>query len=292
MSNYKVITDSAGDLTQEMADELDVEVIPMDFTIGSDTFKNYPDYRCISPHDFYTRIAAGEPSKTTQIGPSVFIETFEKYLKQGTDVLYISFSSGMSGTYSNSMIAAKKLSEKYPDRKVLTADSLSASLGEGLLVWDAVQKKKAGASIEEVQQWVQQNNVRMHHWFTVDDLNHLKRGGRLSASAALVGTLLGIKPVLQVNGYGKLEVTDKVRGRKQALDMLVKHMEETQENAAAQYVFISHTDYLEGAEYVKEKVESEFRPKEVKIGYMGPIIGAHTGTGLIALFYLGSVKKH
>lgn len=289
MSNYKIITDSTSDLTQEMVDELGVDVIPMDVTIGSFAFKDYPDERDISSHDFYKRIADGEPSGTNQISPIIFTDTFEPYLKDGTDVLYIGFSSGLSGTYNNSVLAAKELAEKYPERKIYTVDSLCASLGHGLLVWDAVQKQKSGASIDEVKQCLEENRGCLHHWFTVNDLNHLKRGGRLSATAALVGTMLGIKPVLQVNVKGCLTVVDKIRGRKQALDDLVAHMAKSCHDAD-QMVFISHTDYEEGAEYVKEQVEQKLGVKQIKIGSMGPVIGAHTGIGTVALFFLGDER--
>lgn len=184
-------------------------------------------------------------------------------------MLYIGFSSGMSGTYNNSTLAAKELAEKYPERKIYAVDSLCASLGHGLLVWDAVQKQKSGASIDELKQWLEENRGRLHHWFTVNDLNHLKRGGRLSATAALVGTMLGIKPVLQVNVKGCLAVVDKIRGRKQALDDLVTHMTKTCHDMD-QMVFISHTDYEEGAEYVKEQVEQKLGGEANKNWFYGP----------------------
>jgi DegV family protein with EDD domain len=291
MDSYQVITDSAGALSQQMVDELGIEVIPMDITLGSDTFKDYPDRHCMPLHDFYARIATGEPFKTNQVSPAVYISTFEKYLEAGTDVLYLSFSSGMSGTYNNSVMVAKELSEKYPDRKILTVDTLGASLGQGLVVWHAVQKKKAGAPIEEVQQWVQENNRHMNHWFTVNDLNHLKRGGRLSASAALVGTMLGIKPVLNVDAAGKLALIEKVRGRRQALNALVSHMEQTQEDAGNQVIFIGHSACQQDAEYVKDRVEEEFHPEKVVVGDLGPTISAHTSTDTIALFFLGKERK-
>lgn len=292
MSEYKIITDSTSDLSQEMVDELGVDVIPMTFNIGNDSYIDYPDDRDITPHDFYTRIANGELSTTIQISPMTFSETFENYLKAGTDVLYLGFSSGLSGTYNNSVMVAKELSEKYPDRKMLTVDTRSASLGEGLLVWDTVQEQRKGASIEDLRDWAEKNSVRMYHWFTVNDLNHLKRGGRLSATAALMGTMLGIKPVLQVDGNGKLGVVDKIRGRKQALDDLVKLMEKTQVNAENQMIFISHTDYLDGAEYVRDRIAEKFATAQIRIGDMGPVIGAHTGVGTVALFYLGTEKEH
>jgi DegV family protein with EDD domain len=291
MSDFKIITDSTSDLTQEMADELDVAVIPMNFTIGADSFLDYPDERDIPSHEFYTRIAAGEPSTTNQIGLAVFQDAFEPFLKDGTDVLYLGFSSGLSGTYNNSVLAARGLAEKYPERKVLTVDTLAASLGEGLLVWHAVQKKRAGATAGEVKDWVEQNRNRMHHWFTVDDLNHLKRGGRISGASALVGTMLGIKPVMHFDDEGHIILVDKIRGRKQSLDDLVGHMEKTAEKPEEQMIFISHSDSPQGAEYVEERVREKFGVTRFRTAPIGPVIGAHTGTGTVALFYLGRDRE-
>lgn len=291
MSDFKIITDSTSDLSQEMVDDLDVTVIPMDFTVGIDSFLDYPDERELASHDFYTRIAAGESSTTNQISLAVFNDTFEPFLKEGTDVLYLAFSSGLSGTYNNSVIAARNLAEKYPDRKIDTVDTLAASLGEGLIVWHAVQKKRAGASIDEVKNWVEQNRNRMHHWFTVDDLNHLKRGGRISGASALVGTMLGIKPVMHIDDEGHIILIDKIRGRKQSLDDMVSHMAKTAEEPESQMIFISHSDSLEGAEYVKEQVEKKFGVTQFQLAPIGPVIGAHTGTGTVALFYLGKDRE-
>lgn len=291
MSDFKIITDSTCDLSQEMVDELNVTVIPMNFTIGTDSFLDYPDERDLASHDFYTRIASGESSTTNQISLATFADTFEPALKEGMDVIYLAFSSGLSGTYNNSIIAARDLAEKYPDRKIYMVDTLAASLGEGLIVWHAVQKKRAGATIDEVKDWVEQNRNRMHHWFTVDDLNHLKRGGRISGASALVGTMLGIKPVMHFDDEGHIILIDKIRGRKQSLDDLVNHMAKTSEDAGNQMIFVSHSDSMEGAEYVKEQVEKKFGTKQFRIAAIGPVIGAHTGTGTVALFYLGKDRE-
>lgn len=291
MGKYQIITDSTSDLTQKMVDELGVDLIPMNFTIGTDSFLDYADEREIASHDFYQRIAAGESSTTNQIPLATFTEVFEKYLQDGVDVLYLGFSSGLSGTYNNSVLVARELAQKYPERKVYTVDTLAASLGEGLLVWHAAQKQKAGVSIEEVKDWVEQNRNRMHHWFTVDDLNHLKRGGRISGAAALMGTMLGIKPVMHFDDEGHIILIDKIRGRKQSLDDLVKHMEKTSEDAKDQMIFISHSDSVEGAEYVKTQVAEKFGTTQFDMGPIGPVIGAHTGTGTVALFYLGKDRE-
>lgn len=291
MAQFQIVTDSTSDLTQEMVEELGVELIPMNFTIGTDSFMDYADEKDISSHDFYQRIAQGESSTTNQIGLAVFTEVFEKYLQAGKDVLYLGFSSGLSGTYNNSVIVARSLAEKYPERKVYAVDTLAASLGEGLLVWHAVQKQRAGASIDEVRDWIEQNRNRMHHWFTVDDLNHLKRGGRISGAAALMGTMLGIKPVMHFDDEGHIILIDKIRGRKQSLDDLVNHMKKTSEDAAGQMIFISHSDSQEGAEYVRQQVAEIFGVEQFRMGPIGPVIGAHTGTGTVALFYLGKDRE-
>lgn len=292
MSSYQIITDSTSDLTQELVDELGVVVIPMDFTLGTDSYRDYPDDRDISPEEFYRRISAGEDATTAQISLATFEDTFETCLKAGKDAIYFGFSSGMSGTYNNSVLAARELSEKYPGRKVLAVDTLSAAFGEGLLVWHAVQKQRGGATIEELKVWAEQNRGHLHHWFTVDDLNHLKRGGRISGAAALMGTMLGIKPVLHVDSEGHLTLIDKVRGRRQALDDLVKHMELTAEDPQNQMIFISHSACPEGAEYVKQKVAEKFGVTRFSIAPIGPVIGAHTGAGAVLLFFLGKDREY
>ena len=292
MSDYQIITDSTSDLTQELVDELDVEVIPMDFTIGKDLYKDYPDDRSISPKDFYRRISEGESSTTNQISMITFAEAFEPHLKAGKDVLYLGFSSALSGTYNNSVLAARELAEKYPERKIRTVDTLCAAFGEGLLVWYAVQKKREGASIEETAEWAEQNRLHLHQWFTVDDLNHLKRGGRISGAAAVMGTMLGIKPVLHVNGKGGLSMVDKVRGRRQALEDMVKHMELTCENPKNQMIFISHGDYQEGSDYIQQLITEKFGCTQFRIAPIGPVIGAHLGTGSVLLFYFGKDREY
>jgi DegV family protein with EDD domain len=291
MSNYKIITDSTSDLPQNMVDELGVELIPMNFTIGSDSYLDYADERDLSSHTFYQRLAAGEPSTTNQIPLTTFTETFEKYLEAGTDVLYLGFSSGLSGTYNNSVLVSRELAQKYPERKIYVVDTLAASLGEGLLVWHAAQKQHAGSTIDEVKDWVEQNRNRMHHWFTVDDLNHLKRGGRISGATALMGTMLGIKPVMHFDDEGHIILMDKIRGRKQSLDDLVAHMEKTGEGVKDQMIFIGHADSPEAAEYVKEQVAAKFGTTRFEMAPIGPIIGAHSGNGTIALFYLGKDRE-
>ncbi|OCN00001.1 fatty acid-binding protein DegV [Clostridium sp. W14A] len=292
MSDYRIITDSNTDLTQEQTERLDLAVIPMSFTIGDDSLLDYPDERDLSSHEFYRRIAAGETSTTNQISIATFTETFEPYLAAGQDVLYLGFSSGLSGTYNNSVIAAKELAAKYPQRRIATADTLAASMGEGLLVYHAAMMKRGGASLEEVRSWTEQNRNRMHHWFTVDDLNHLKRGGRISGASALVGTMLGIKPVMHFDNQGHIILMEKIRGRKQSLDSLISHMEKTCIEPDKQMIFISHSDSPEGCEYVASEIKRRFGVNQIETAPIGPVIGAHTGTGTVALFYLGQDREY
>ncbi len=287
MNDYMIITDSTCDLSPKLVNEMEIEVIPMEFLIGDDTYHNYPDEREISSHDFYDRLRGGETSVTNQITPMVLTDILEPVLQSGKDILYIVFSSGLSATFNNALQTTQELQKKYPERKVYAVDSRSASSGEGLLVYHAAQKRREGLSIDELRNWVTENRGSLAHWFTVDDLNHLKRGGRVSGAAALVGTVLGIKPVLHVDNEGHLIPVEKVRGRRQSLDALVEHMARTAVKPESQVIFIGQGDSLEDAEYVAQQVKERFGVKRVEINSIGPVVGSHTGPGIIALFYLG-----
>lgn len=291
MDGYQIITDSNTDFSPALAQELGVVIIPMEFTLSGASYLQYPDERDLSNKAFYERIAAGETTTTNQINAATFIETFERYLQAGVDILYIGFSSGLSGTFNGSRLVAQDLSQKYPDRRILAVDSLAASMGEGLLVYHAVMQQRAGRTIDEVASWVETNRNRLAHWFTVDDLNFLKRGGRVSGAAALFGTMLGIKPVLHVDDEGHLIPVEKVRGRKNALDALVNHMAKTVEHPEEQVIFISHGNAPKDAEYVAEQVKSRFAVQNIYINYIGPVIGSHSGPGTVALFFLGNSKN-
>lgn len=291
MDGYQIITDSNTDFSPALAQELGVVIIPMEFTLSGASYLQYPDERDLSNKSFYERIAAGETTTTNQINAATFIETFERYLQAGIDVLYIGFSSGLSGTFNGSRLVAQDLSQKYPDRRILAVDSLAASMGEGLLVYHAVMQQRAGRTIDEVASWVETNRNRLAHWFTVDDLNFLKRGGRVSGAAALFGTMLGIKPVLHVDDEGHLIPVEKVRGRKNALDALVNHMAKTVEHPEEQVIFISHGNAPKDAEYIAEQVKSRFAVQNIYINYIGPVIGSHSGPGTVALFFLGNSKN-
>lgn len=288
MSEYVIVTDSSADLTAGMAEELGVEVLPLSFMVKGQTYRNYPDNREMDPGAFYAMLRAGEMATTAAVNVADYTSVLEPLLEQGKDVLVLAFSSGLSATYQSSVIAVNELKEKFPERKIFTVDTLCASLGQGLLVYLAAKKQQAGASIEEVRDWAEENKLHLCHWFTVDDLHFLKRGGRISAATAVLGSMLHIKPVLHVDDEGHLINMGKARGRGASLTALVDHMEETAIDPASQVVFISHGDCLADAEKVAGDVKKRLGVKEVVINHVGPVIGAHSGPGTLALFFLGS----
>ena len=288
MSEYVIVTDSSADLTAGMVEELGVEVLPLSFMVKGQTYRNYPDNREMDPKEFYAMLRAGEMATTAAVNVADYTSVLEPLLEQGKDVLVLAFSSGLSATYQSSVIAVEELRARFPERKIFTVDTLCASLGQGLLVYLAAKKQQAGASIEEVRDWAEGNKLHLCHWFTVDDLHFLKRGGRISAATAVVGSMLHIKPVLHVDDEGHLINMGKARGRGASLTALVDHMEETAIDPASQVVFISHGDCLADAEKVAGDVKKRFGVKEVVINHVGPVIGAHSGPGTLALFFLGS----
>ena len=288
MSEYVILTDSSADLTAGMAEELGVEVLPLSFMVKGQTYRNYPDNREMDPGAFYAMLRAGEMATTAALTVPDNTSALEPLLEQGKDVLVLAFSSGLSATYQSSVIAVEELRARFPERKIFTVDTLCASLGQGLLVYLAAKKQQAGASIEEVRDWAEENKLHLCHWFTVDDLHFLKRGGRISAATAVLGSMLHIKPVLHVDDEGHLINMGKARGRGASLTALVDHMEETAIDPASQVVFISHGDCLADAEKVAGDVKKRLGVKEVVINHVGPVIGAHSGPGTLALFFLGS----
>ena len=290
MGTYQIVTDSTADLTPELIRQLDVQVIPLCYMMGGRTYHTIPGGGEMTDREFYAKLRGGAMSTTTQINSEEFLRVFTPLLEAGQDVLYIAFSSGLSGTCQSAQLAREELQKRFPQRKMVVFDSLCASMGEGLLVYYAAKLRQEGKSLEEVLAWLQENVLRLCHWFTVDDLNHLKRGGRVSTATALVGTMLGIKPVLHVDNEGHLIPVSKVRGRKQSLDALVKRMEETAQEPAGQMVFISHGDCLEDARYVERQVREKLGVQQVEVGYIGPVIGAHSGPGTVALFFLGKER--
>lgn len=286
MASYRILTDSTTDLSPALVEKMDVTVLPMRFTIDGKTYLNTPDEAEMSYKEFYRRVRAGSMPTTSQINPMDFKEAVAPILAGGEDVLYLAFSSGLSGTYNNARIACEELAEEYPQRKILCVDTLGASMGEGLMVYLACQERAKGKTIEQVAQWVEDNRLHLAHWFTVDDLNHLKRGGRVSGAAAFFGTMLAIKPVLHVDNDGHLIPMEKVRGRRQSLDALVAHMAKTGIDNEHQTVFISHGDCEADVEYVAQQIRQRFGTSEIYTNPIGPVIGTHSGPGTVALFFL------
>ena len=290
MGEYVILTDSSADLTAELVAELGVEVIPLSFTMEDKTYFNYPDNRDIDPADFYARLRGGAMATTAAVNVADYTEAIEPILKEGKDVLVLAFSSGLSATCHSAQIAAGELMEQYPDRKVYVVDTLCASLGQGLLVWYAANLKKQGKTMEVVRDWTEEHKLNLCHWFTVDDLHFLKRGGRISAATAVLGTMLSIKPVMHVDNEGHLIKVGTARGRNASLKALVDHMEQTVLDLKGQSIFISHGDCLADAQKVADDVKARFGVESIIINYVGPVIGAHSGPGTVALFFMGSER--
>ena len=285
MRNYVILSDSGTDLTPAIAKEIDVRVL--DLMVIMEGQEPKPD-SAVDHKEFYAFLRDKKSASTSAINPETFSEVMEEYVKEGIDVLYLGFSSGLSNTYNAGRLAAEELSEKYPEAKIYTCDTLCASLGQGMLVYLAAKKRLDGANIEEVRDWVEANKLHLCHQFTVNDLMFLKRGGRVSATTAAVGTMLGIKPVMHVDNEGHLVKVGTARGRKASLDALLDKMAATV--TEKDVMFICHGDCIEDAEYVAERAKNELGIKEVIIGYTGVVIGSHSGPGTLAIFYIGTER--
>ena len=290
MNEYAIITDSTSDLSPSMLERYSIQVLPMEVLLGDRIFLHYPDARNMSFGAFYNQLRGAVEAKTTQINLQAYLETFEDILSTGKDVFYIGFSSGLSGSFGNAVKAAEELRPRYPSQKVAVIDSLSASTGEGLLVYHAALEKEKGKSIDELEQWALQNRLRVNHWFVVDDLFHLKRGGRVSSTAAVAGSMLGIKPLLKFDDQGKMAVADKIRSRKKSLKELVVRMEQNYQPCEDGSVFVSHGDCMEDAQFVEALIREKFAVSDVILNYIGPVIGAHSGPNTVALFYFGDTR--
>ena len=290
MSEYVIMTDSSCDLPASLAEEMELTVLPLYVDVDGKKYANYLDEREISFARIYEMLRTKCPAKTSAVNMNDFTEPMERLLMAGKDVLYIGFSSGLSGTYSAGALAAQELSEKYPERKILTVDSLCASLGQGLLIWHAWQEKKKGKSIEEVRDFTEKTKLHLCHWFTIDDLMFLKRGGRVSGATAVVGSMLSIKPVMHVDNEGHLIKVSTARGRKASIKALADEAGKRGIDLENQTIFISHGDCVEEANYLADIMRSRFNVKKVLVNYVGPVIGAHSGPGTIALFFLGTER--
>ena len=284
MSEYCLMTDSCCDLSAELADELGVRVLPLSFVMEEREYFNYPDGRDIRPEVFYEKLRAGSMGTTSAVSVGAFREAMAKEAAAGRDVLRICFSSALSATCQSACIAAGEVMDAFPGRTVAVVDSLCASLGQGMLVYLAARERAKGRTLEQVRAYAEETKGAVAHWFTVDDLHHLKRGGRVSAATALVGTMLQIKPVLHVDDAGRLINVDKTRGRKAAIRALLQRMEETALSETP--VFISHGDCAGEAEELAAAIRERFLGVEPVINFVGPVIGSHSGPGTVALFFL------
>lgn len=290
MSDFVILTDSSADLPAELCQRLDIQELPLSFIINDTNYRDYPDDHEMDPHQFYDLLREGGSASTAALNIADYQEALEPLLAAGKDVLVLAFSSGLSSTFQAATLAANDLREQFPDRTLLVADTLCASMGQGLLVCLAAHEREKGRSIQEVYDWVEAHKLNLCHQFTVDDLHFLKRGGRISATTAAVGTMLKIKPVLHVDNEGHLINIGKARGRSAALKALVDKMEQTAIEPKAQTVFISHGDCLEDAQTVADMVRERMGVQEIVINRVGPVIGAHSGPGTVALFYVGTER--
>lgn len=289
--SFAIVTDSSSNLTEEMIDRFDLSILPLTFMVDGEEYRSYLKGEKTDLSQFYTMMREGKVITTSLPNLKESRESIEALLREGRDVLYLGFSSGLSGTYQAIELLLTELAGLYPDRTVASVDTLAASLGEGLLVYYAAKMREEGASIEKVRDWVEEHKLHLAHWFTVDDLMFLFRGGRVSRTSAWAGTLLNIKPVMHVDDEGHLIPLEKVRGRKKSLKALVDHMEQTAMSPVAdQTVFITHGDCLEDAEYVADLVRERFGVSDVLINWVDPVIGAHSGPGTMALFFLASER--
>ena len=290
MSEYLIITDSSCDLTQQMAQELDLLVIPMPVWLEDKRYLNYLDGREIGFKEFYDELRAGKIAKTAALNVEDFREFFRPLLNEGKDILYLGFSSGLSGTYQCSYNAAEMLREEFPDRKIITVDTLCASMGQGLMVYHAVQQKRAGKTMEEVRDFVLETIPHLSHWVMVDDLHCLKRGGRISAATEIVGSMLNIKPIIHVDNEGHLIKMDSVRGRKAGIRKLKEKLETLGINPSEQVLFISHGDCEEDAQLFAQTLKQQPGAKEIHISFIGPVIGSHSGPGTLTIYFLGTER--
>ena len=288
MSNYVIFTDSACDLKPEMLKEWGIPYKSLTFRFDNAETEYSNDE--MDAKAFYDKMREGATAKTAAVNVESFTVAFEEILKEGKDILYIGFSTGLSNTYNSGRLAALQLAEKYPDRKILLVDTLAASAGIALLVDMVIEKKNEGATIEEAAAYAESMKLKICHWFTVDDLVYLKRGGRISPTAAFFGNMLGIKPVLHVDNEGHLINVGKVRGRKVSIAALAEKYGELCDDEGHKRIYISHADCLAEAEELGKMIEEKYGAKTELITNVGTVIGAHSGPGTIALFFVGKER--
>ena len=282
--SYQIITDSCCDFPKALLETLNITTVPLTLTFRDQIWTDTTDEGLKT---IFAGLRNGESASTSAANPEDWARAIEPVLKQGEDALVLTFSSGLSTTYQSAVIAANDLQEAYPQQKIRVVDTLSASLGQGLLVWYACQKKDEGLSLDQLADWCEENRFRLCHWFTVDDLMYLKRGGRISATTALLGTMLNIKPVLHMDNEGHLINVAKVRSRKASIEALAAKVGALGIPGANDTIFICHGDCIEDAEYLKSRLEALYGTKNVVIGYVGAVIGSHSGPGTLAIFFMG-----
>ncbi len=289
MKQYIITTDTTSDLPEEYLQQHNISLLPLYYTFDGVI---YGDKTFLTPKEFYDKMRGGAMPTTMAVNPEIARTIFTGLLDQGYDILHIAFSSALSGSCSVAATVARELMDERPGTRVTVIDSLSASLGEGLLVHKAIQLKDAGHSIDEVADWLEKHKLNLCHMFTVDDLHHLHRGGRVSKATAIIGTLINVKPVLHVDDEGRLTPLHNVRGRKKALIALVDRMEASlpEDSEQNDIIFISHGDSIEDAQFVADLVKDRFGIQNILINYVSPTIGAHSGPGTIALFYMGKAR--
>ena len=285
--SYRIITDTCCDLWSDFYNELGVEVVPLSVHFKGQNISSYTESWL---REFYDGLRAGEAGQTSAVNPEGWKNRIKPVLEGGEDVLVLAFSSGLSTTYQSAVIAAEELQGEYPQRSIRVVDTLCASMGQGLLLWYACKKRDEGMSLDALTDWCESHKLNLCHWFTVDDLMYLKRGGRVSAATALVGTMLQIKPVMHVDNEGHLIKTGTARGRKNSIDALAKKLAETGLPGENDTVFISHGDCAADAQYLADKLKSQYGVKNVITYYVGAVIGSHSGPGTLALFFLGNKR--
>lgn len=287
MRDYVITVNSTVDLPKEWLEERHVPVVPLRYTIDGET---YTDMEGLTAKEFFAKLREGKMSVTSQVNPEEAADLLEPYVKDGKDILHLGFSSGLSGTLNSMRIAGQMLEEKYPEAKVIVIDTLCACLGEGLLLYKALQEKAKGKTIDELAQWVEENKLHICHDVTVDDLNHLHRGGRVSKTTAVLGTLVQIKPIIHMDDNGKLQVIGKERGRKKSLNKIVDMAVEQSKGWDNDIIMITHGDCLEDAEYVAKLVREKMGIDNILINNIGTVIGSHTGPGVVAVFCMGNKR--
>ena len=287
MNDYILVSDSTADLPIDVVKELGVKIIPFSYSINDEPLQYFLDERDGDISVFYDRVKKGEMPVTSQVNPTHYKEFFEEIVSEGKSVLYLCFSSGLSGSYQSARLGKDMVEEKYPDAEITIIDSLSASVGEGVFLYLAAKLKEQGMTMPELVKWIEDNRLKVRHWFMVEDLFHLKRGGRLSAVEAMVGSALKIKPILSVDEEGKLVVKAKTRGTVKALDYLVSKVVEEGGDLENLVAVIGHANAMDKAEKLKSKVVEEGMSEEnIMIAPIGPIIGTHVGAGMVAIAFL------